>query len=72
MEKSTFGNRLRLARGRRGFTVEALAARANLSATAITNLENDKVNRPRIQTILALAAALNIEPAELLDPAEVA
>lgn len=72
MEQSNFATRLRLARGRRGFTIAALAGRAGVSATAITDLELGRVKRPRIQTVVALADALGIDPADLVDPVEAA
>jgi transcriptional regulator with XRE-family HTH domain len=60
-----FGRNLRACRMRALFTQEALAARASLHRTEIGLLERG-ARVPRIDTLLHLAAALAVEPGELL------
>ena len=62
---ASFGRRLRTCRMRTYVTQEALAGRAELHRTEIGLLERGQ-RVPRIDTLLRLAAALGIEPAELL------
>lgn len=61
-----FISRIQVARGARGLTVEALANLTGLSATAITDIENGRVKRPRVQTVTALARVLGLDAGELL------
>src|SRR5919202_711989 len=58
----TFGAVLRRYRLAAGFTQEALAERAGLSARAITDLERGVNRRPRKDTLARLAAALDLSP----------
>ena len=62
---ASFGRRLRTCRMRTYVTQEALADRAGLHRTEISLLERGQ-RVPRIDTLLRLAAALGIEPGELL------
>ena len=61
-----FGKNLREARLRQGFSQEHLAELCRLHATGMSRLER-AVPEPRLSTIVRLARALQIEPAELLD-----
>jgi transcriptional regulator with XRE-family HTH domain len=60
-----FGANLREARRSAGLTQEALAFAAGLHRTEISLLERGG-REPRLGTIVLLAGALAIEPAELL------
>jgi transcriptional regulator with XRE-family HTH domain len=60
-----FGRNLYLARQRRGLSGERLAERAGMSRDGIYKLELGQ-RSPRLATVLALADALGIGPAELL------
>lgn len=61
---ATFGMRLRNLRIAVGLTQEALADRSGLSPNAISAIERGKRRHPYPHTILALAGALELEPAE--------
>jgi transcriptional regulator with XRE-family HTH domain len=56
----TFGQRLRLARERRGLKVRQLAANIDKDPSYISMLENDHVGNPGAQILDALAKALDV------------
>ena len=56
---SSFGDRLKLARLRAGYTQEELSSRLKLSRTTITNLECDKQS-PTIKAVIAIAKILDV------------
>jgi transcriptional regulator with XRE-family HTH domain len=60
-----FGENLRRARRRAGLSQDELAARASLHRTEIGMLENGQ-RVARITTLIQLAGAIGIEPAELI------
>jgi transcriptional regulator with XRE-family HTH domain len=60
---------LRRLRRRAGLSQEQLAARASLHRTAIGLMENGR-RLPRIDTLMRLAASLEVTPNELLDGIE--
>jgi transcriptional regulator with XRE-family HTH domain len=60
-----FGANLRWARGRAGFSQEALAYEAKVDRAAISVYERG-VREPNLRTILKLSGALEIRPAVLL------
>jgi len=60
----TFGDLLRRYRRTAGLTQEELAASAQVSPRAISDLERGQRNRPWRETIQLLASALHLEPAE--------
>jgi transcriptional regulator with XRE-family HTH domain len=64
-----FGANLIRCRERAGLSQEALGGRASLHRTAIGLLEKG-ARMPRIDTLIKLATALNVEPADLLDGIE--
>ena len=61
-----FGENLVRARKRAGLSQEEVGARADLHRTAIGLLERG-ARVPRIDTLVKLAAALRVEPVDLLD-----
>jgi transcriptional regulator with XRE-family HTH domain len=61
-----FGENLAQHRDRAGISQEELGFRADLHRTEIGMLERG-IRLPRIDTLLKLAGALEIEPGELLD-----
>jgi len=61
--------RLRVYRGARGLSASALARRAGIAPSTVTQLEASRGN-PGIETLWALANALVIPFAELIAPAE--
>ena len=63
-----FGENVRYRRKWRRWTQEDLAARANLHPMAISQIERAKTN-PTLATVEAIARALKLEPAALLDQA---
>ena len=60
----SFGELLRRRRQAAGLTQEALAERAGVSAKAISDLERDPDRTPRLDTIVLLADALGLDPAD--------
>lgn len=61
-----FADNLNRAREQAGLTQEALAQAAEIHRTQIGELLRGK-QLPRLDTLLKLAGALNVEPAALLD-----
>src|SRR5437867_840335 len=59
----TFGAQLKALREAAGFTQEELATIAGLSVHAIGSLERGKRRRPRVDTVRALSAALDLTDA---------
>ena len=64
MELTTLGTLLRQYRMAMGLTQEALAARANLSTRAISDLERGLSRAPRFDTLDLLAGALDLSTAQ--------
>jgi transcriptional regulator with XRE-family HTH domain len=60
------GRSVREQRVRRFMTQEQLARAAGISARQLLRIEKNEVE-PRFSTILTLAAALKVEPSELVD-----
>lgn len=75
-----FGRKVMVMRRRMGLTQEELAARSGVSRNQIQNLEHSRNNvrdpdtrlpgrgNPRLDTIFALALALEVEVSVLVDP----
>ncbi len=61
----TFGAMLRRQRVAKGFTQEALAERAAISATAVAALERGRRRAPRLSTLRQIARALDLDADEL-------
>src|SRR5262245_57581894 len=58
----TFGARLKSLRESAGFTQEELATISGLSVHAVSALERGERRRPHVETVRALAAALDLSP----------
>src|ERR671921_845482 len=63
MKRTTLGALLRQHRVAMGLTQEALAARANLSTRAISDLERGLSRAPRFDTLALLTKAMDRPPA---------
>jgi transcriptional regulator with XRE-family HTH domain len=63
--QSKFAANLKAARARRQMSQEALAAKAGLSTSFISMLENAR-RSPPLDTLEALSAALHVKPSSLL------
>jgi len=59
------GLRIRRAREARGLSLEALAERSGLSSRSIIGIEHGRSDM-RLRSLLAIAAALEVAPGELL------
>lgn len=59
--------RIRSLRDDSGLSQQDLAFRANLSLSLVTKLEQGKKADPRTSTLLALAAALDVLPGEIIN-----
>ncbi len=64
----TFRDILKALRFESGLTQDQLAARAGISTVAITQLEIGRTLNPRIETLAALARALNVPLGRLTEP----
>lgn len=62
---ATLGQRIRHFRGQRGLTLDQLGERIGLAGSQLSLIENGK-REPKLSTLDALAAALEVELAELL------
>jgi transcriptional regulator with XRE-family HTH domain len=62
----TVGQRIEETRRRRLMTQADLAEKANISLITVTRLENNASPNPRMSTVKAIAAALDVDPAWLL------
>jgi transcriptional regulator with XRE-family HTH domain len=62
----TFGERLRALRLERRLNQKEVAAAAGIDVTYLSKLENARLEPPAEVTIRRLAAALEVEPTELL------
>jgi transcriptional regulator with XRE-family HTH domain len=67
MVDSTIGERIRLRRGELGLSLSALAAKAGVAKSYLSNLENSKHDtRPSGQTLYQIAEALGTTMSDLL------
>jgi transcriptional regulator with XRE-family HTH domain len=64
---ATTGDKLKGARRRAMLTQGQLAEKSGVGITTIVRIERDQVKDPHVGTLRKLAAALDIEPAELLE-----
>lgn len=66
MEHATVGARIKACRLAKGVSAVALAARAGVTENAIRKIESGDSKEPRFSTGVRIAAALGIDPAELV------
>lgn len=70
MEHATgVGARIRACRVARGLSASALAVRAGVTENAIRKIESGDSKEPRFSTGVRIAAALGVEPHDLVPPA---
>jgi transcriptional regulator with XRE-family HTH domain len=60
------GEAIRFYRRRAGITQEELARRAEIATTSVVRLETGEVRQPRYGTLMKLAGALQVNPAEFV------
>ena len=60
------GEAIRFYRRRAGITQEELARRAEIAPTSVVRLETGEVRQPRYGTLMKLAGALQVNPAEFV------
>ena len=60
------GEAIRFYRKRAGITQEELARRAEIAPTSVVRLETGEVRQPRYGTLMKLAGALQVNPAEFV------
>jgi transcriptional regulator with XRE-family HTH domain len=63
------GKNIREAREEQGLIVSEVARRAGLTISGVTSIETGRVRNPTIDTVVHIARALGVEPAELLKEA---
>jgi transcriptional regulator with XRE-family HTH domain len=61
-DATTIGQRLHAARRARGLTLVQLETLSGVPFSAISRLERDRIRAPRFGTVVAVAAALAVEP----------
>ncbi|MBN1415653.1 MAG: helix-turn-helix transcriptional regulator [Bacteroidales bacterium] len=61
------GEQIKLWRNKKGFTQETLARRSNIPLSTIQKVENSIVKNPSLNTIMAIAAGLDITLDELME-----
>ena len=66
MDRSAVGRNLAALRERRMWTQVRLAEEAGVSPTTVSGIENGRISRPHFGTLRKLAAALGVEPENLL------
>ncbi len=65
------GKRIRDLRRQRGISLRDLARRSGVSKAYLSQLENDPARKPSVDVVLRIAAALEVDLAELVGPATV-
>ena len=65
IDVATLGHRIRHFRTRRGLTLDELGAATGVAASQLSLIENGK-REPRISLLSSIAAALGVQPADLL------
>ena len=65
---ATLGRRIRYFRNRAGLTLDEVGAKVGLSGSQLSIIENGK-REPKLSLLTALAAALNVTVASLLETA---
>ncbi|QIA27171.1 helix-turn-helix transcriptional regulator [Thermaerobacter sp. PB12/4term] len=63
------GKRIRDLRRQRGISLRDLARRSGVSKAYLSQLENDPARKPSVDVVLRIAAALQVDLAELVGPA---
>ncbi len=67
MRHRSIGERIRVLREERGYTQGELGERAGLHRVQIAQLEADRYQSPRLQTLRAVAKALGVSLTDLLE-----
>lgn len=63
--RKLLSNKIKLARQKHDFTTRELAQLAEMSQTYLSNLENNRVDKPSLYTYLKLFEILEISPGKL-------
>jgi len=63
------GKNIRETREKQGLKVSEVARRSELTISGVTSIETGRVRNPTIDTVVHIARALGVEPAELLKEA---
>lgn len=71
MDDRTTGGNLAARRERRMWTQVRLAEEAGVSPTTVSGIESGRISRPHFGTLRKLAAALGVEPEDLLPRSDV-
>ncbi len=56
-----FGDKFRVVRERKGYTLKEVAARAGVSESMVSQIERNRVS-PSVDTLIAIADALDVDP----------
>ena len=65
-DMESFRNRLSHYMTEAGMNAAQLSRRAGLNARAVTDIQQGRIKSPRVQTVMALEAALGLSPGTLL------
>ena len=60
------GDKIKALRNKQGLTQDALARKCNIPYTTLTKIESNVITKPSIQTVVKIAAGLNVSIDELL------
>ncbi|HBL39275.1 TPA: hypothetical protein DDZ10_01240 [Candidatus Uhrbacteria bacterium] len=61
------GDKIRQLRNKKGLTQDALAKKADIPYTTLTKIEANVITKPSIQSVVKIAAGLNVTIDELLN-----
>lgn len=60
------GDKIKILRAKRGLTQDALARKCDIPYTTLTKIEANVITKPSIQTVVKIAAGLDVSIDELL------
>ena len=65
-QSKEIGDKIKALRMRQGLTQDALARKCDIPYTTLTKIESNVITKPSIQTVVKIAAGLDISIDELL------
>jgi len=65
-KQKEIGDKIKVFRAKQGLTQDALARKCNIPYTTLTKIESNVLTKPSIQTVVKIAAGLDISIDQLL------
>ena len=65
-QSKEIGDKIKILRLKQGLTQDALARKCDIPYTTLTKIESNVITKPSIQTVVKIAAGLDISIDELL------